>query len=215
MSFFIDQICDAVSPTCTRCARLNVPCTGRGQTRYRFKEHFASNATHWETHKKKPSSAVQRRQPAETSPHDLEIVAPAALSSPQSVNSLEIPDVDLQVLPGENKRELRKRFLAALEVDDPMLDISRLADWLTQIPERLGANELLENAASAFLDAFECLQSDAQSSAASPAYAVAMKCLESALKDQHQAKSPNPLAAIFMLSMAQASADYLQGETSR
>ncbi|KAM3448039.1 hypothetical protein MY3296_008180 [Beauveria thailandica] len=148
---------------------------------------------HWEAHKKKPSSAVQRRQQAGASLHDLEIVAAAALSSPQSGNSSD-------------------RFLAALEVDDPMLDISRLAGWLTQIPERLGANELLDKAALAFLDAFDCLQSDAQISAASPAYAVAMECLESALKDQHHAKSPNPLAAIFMLSMAQASADFFLEE---
>ncbi|EGX93441.1 hypothetical protein CCM_04815 [Cordyceps militaris CM01] len=101
---------------------------------------------HWEAHKKKPSSAVQRRQLA-------------------------------------------------------VLDISRLAGWLTQIPERLGANELLEKAASAFLDAFDCLQSDEHSSAASPAYAVAMECLQSVLKDQHQAKSPNPLAAIFKVQI--------------
>ncbi|KAM3427237.1 hypothetical protein MY4824_009572 [Beauveria thailandica] len=158
----------------------------------------------WEAHKKKPSSAVQRRQQAGASLHDLEIVAAAALSSPQSGNSSEVPKNDLQVSPGEYTGELTKRFLAALEVDDPMLDISRLAGWLTQIPERLGANELLEKAALAFLDAFDCLKSDAQISAASPAYAVAMECLESALMDQHQAMSPNPLAAIFMLSMAQA-----------
>ncbi|ATY65098.1 Ankyrin repeat-containing domain [Cordyceps militaris] len=85
----------------------------------------------------------------ETSLRDLEIVAPA------SGNSSQIPKNDLQVLPGEYTGELTKRFLAALEGDDPMLDISRLAGWLTQIPERLGANELLEKAASAFLDAFD------------------------------------------------------------
>ncbi|OAA73470.1 Ankyrin repeat-containing domain protein [Cordyceps fumosorosea ARSEF 2679] len=144
----------------------------------------------------------------QTSFHDLEIVAPAVLSPPHSRRSSENLVNGQQASLGECTEELTKRFLAALEVDDPMLDISRLAGWMTHIPERLGANELLDKAASAFLDAFDCLQSDTQFRAASPAYTVAMECLEPALKDQNQIKSPNPLAAIFMLSMTQAMEEY-------
>ncbi|KAJ3496356.1 hypothetical protein NLG97_g2714 [Lecanicillium saksenae] len=55
--------CDQASPKCARCARLNIPCTGKGQLRYKFKEQCINYAP-----PKKTQRPARRASPKSLSP---------------------------------------------------------------------------------------------------------------------------------------------------
>lgn len=137
------------------------------------------------------------------------------MSPPQTRRSSASPDEGQQAVSGNSTESLAKRFSAALKVDDPKFDLSGLVAWLVHVPERLGTDDLLDKAALAFLDAYDCLQSDGKTVTAPPTYDAAMVSLESALQNQEQINSPNSLAAVFMLNMAQVSGSRILLETKQ
>lgn len=109
-------------------------------------------------------------------------------------------------MPSDLVDTLPRRFRAALNIDNPRFDLSGLAGWLTKSPERLGADDLLDSAALAFLDAFETLQAPVEPPPAeSQTYKIAIASLDSVLQDQDRVKSADLLAAVFLLNMAQVS----------
>ncbi|KAK2592297.1 hypothetical protein QQS21_010017 [Conoideocrella luteorostrata] len=99
--------------------------------------------------------------------------------------------------------QLVSRFSTALRIDDAKFDLSPLGDWLSHIPACLGSDELLDKAATAFLDAFENLQRGGQSGSRFTTYGAAVKSLEAVLLDPEQAKSPHSLAAASMIKTTQ------------
>lgn len=103
---------------------------------------------------------------------------------------------------------LAGRFSAALKIEYPQFDLSSLADWLPQVPERLGASDLLDKAALAFLDAFDFIRGNADNVYLSTAFEGSFSCFELALQSQDQASSPYSLAAAFMLSTVHVRASY-------
>lgn len=101
---------------------------------------------------------------------------------------------------------LSQRYRSALKNENPIFNLDGLADWLSQVPERLGADDLLDKAALAFLDALDFVQRDSGVALPRMAFEATMNCFESALQGQDQGSSPHWLAAAFMLTIVLVSA---------
>ncbi|KAJ3486452.1 hypothetical protein NLG97_g6613 [Lecanicillium saksenae] len=190
--------CDASSPSCTRCARLKITCTGRDRTRYIFKEHFASPPSR-EKLQHRSGARTRRQTPVSPDPCFEIITAPP----PPTRRSPDHCATSRREEQENCSKTLSRRFSAALNIGDPKFDLSSLADWLAQVPERLGADSLLDKTAAAFLDAFDRLQSEREVTGPSPAYNVALLLLDSTLQDESRPKSVYLLITLFMLHMVQ------------
>ncbi|KAJ2981467.1 hypothetical protein NQ176_g2004 [Zarea fungicola] len=145
--------------------------------RYIFKDHFMIAAQRERQHKKYGAGS-RRRTVASPPPPCPEMVTIGPLPTRHSSAGSDISRSDTI---RDCTEALAGRFSAALKIEYPQFDLSSLADWLPQVPERLGASDLLDKAALAFLDAFDFIRGNADNS-------------------QDQASSPYSLAAAFMLS---------------
>lgn len=169
--------CDQGSPACARCTRLNIPCIGKGQLRYKFKAQNMVVAP-------APASASSSTQSKAVATNRLAIWTP-----PHS--------------PHNDITHLSDSFISVLQITDPKYDLTCFGDWFVGVPARLGSVEVLDKAADAFVAGLTGLRSGSQSVGSMVKYGKALTSLRSTLMDPKQASSPNTLCAIFMIMVCQ------------
>lgn len=111
--------------------------------------------------------------------------------------------ISVDAPPNNQPSELRDRFSAILQPDGFKFDILDCGDWLMHVPARLGSDELLDMAALAFLDALEFLDGGVRLNLDFSTYEAAVAAFEAMLQEPNQTRTPDTLAAIGMIRLAQ------------
>ncbi|KAF5865958.1 hypothetical protein ETB97_001534 [Aspergillus alliaceus] len=123
--------CDEKQPSCSRCLRLNIPCVGSGQRRYKFQQEYTLPVLSGKAKVRGWSS----KDPINSSSSEEERTDVCRLS-PHPSNALTV---------------LSQAFVRAIH---PSMDIRWNLAWvyggfLRDVPARLGTNEALDAAADA------------------------------------------------------------------
>ncbi|CAH0021784.1 unnamed protein product [Clonostachys rhizophaga] len=165
--------CDQTSTACERCLRLNMPCVGKGQLRYKFVSQTVG---------------CHRQHQWKTLPQ----------SRPVSWMPPQVPSNAADMLSAE--------FTSLLIIMNLKYNLACFGDWFASIPMRLGANEVLDAAADAFIQGYAALRGRRAGRIveALSKYGHALSLLRKALQDLVKAKSPNVLGAIFLLIVSQS-----------
>lgn len=178
--------CDETQPTCARCTRLNIPCVGSGQRRYKFKEElgFQQNPKKG----RKPQSKGSSKSPSETGRG----VVPVA--------------------PSSNGTALLAR--AFIETIRGSTDLRYNLGWaygfyLYDIPQRLGTNKALDASVEAMVTAHSsfCLKGFV-SVETLVKYSRALSVLRTYLDDPVKAHSSDTLGAVALLLTCQVSTHF-------
>lgn len=175
--------CDQEKPACSRCRRLNLPCVGAGQQRYRFKEEMRvlSNT----------SSPVEKPSPQQS------------LISTRDIGSQEVPRC-----PSNHLTLLSSSFFDTIK---PTTSFKFNLLWtygsfLEDIPQRLGYNEALDSAVDALLSVHSdvCLRRE-NSTRTLTGYSRALRALRYYLDDPVKACAVETLCAVLILLTCQVS----------
>ncbi|OAP54320.1 hypothetical protein AYL99_11421 [Fonsecaea erecta] len=174
--------CDSTTYPCARCRRLEIPCVGLGQRRYKFvADNRASTPT--------GSSSFQ-------SP---EAGAGSVAYSPPTFDTVAVSRP-----PSNDTTRLANAFADKIK---PNVGVQynlawTYGDYLNYVPARLGTNEALDSATDAFLMAVATL-SDPLGVTSRPVllekYGRALASLRKCLDDSVKARAPETLCAILFL----------------
>ncbi|KAE8367517.1 hypothetical protein BDV27DRAFT_70252 [Aspergillus caelatus] len=177
--------CDEKQPTCGRCLRLNIPCIGSGQRRFKFQQEYTIQIM------------VKKGKIKGQSPKD-------QTSSSSDEERTEVCRVSPH--PSSALTVLTQAFVRAIH---PSTDIRWNLAWvyggfLRDVPARLGTNEALDTAA----DAVVCMHSDfcatrKMSVKALSKYSRALNALHTYLDDPVKAASTDTLCAVTILLLCQ------------
>lgn len=176
--------CDETQPSCSRCTRLNIPCVGSGQKRFKFKAELG----------------FQQNQKKGRKPRS------KASSETASEESVEV----LPLAPSGNGAPFLAR--AFIETIRGTTDLRYNLGWsygfyLYDIPRRLGTNEALDSSADALVTAHSsfCLQGFI-SVETLVKYSRALNVLRKYLDDPVKARTSDTLGAVALLLICQVSA---------
>ncbi|KAL7946766.1 hypothetical protein V8C42DRAFT_318742 [Trichoderma barbatum] len=176
--------CDMASPACSRCSRLNIPCVGCGQLRYKFKDQTDLQI---ERSSKKTRSRASPQSRAGTG---------SGGESPSSITSLV-----------SNRDSARSgAFVSLLDINDPSYDLSCYGGWFKDLPRRLGTNEALDAAVEAMVGFYPHLRRHEQSSLSRGSlfkYVNALQALRTCLNDPQKANKPETLCAVYVIMICQ------------
>ncbi|TFB05878.1 hypothetical protein CCMA1212_001536 [Trichoderma ghanense] len=171
--------CDMASPACSRCSRLNIPCVGCGQLRYKFKDQTELQA-----------ERLSKRTRGRTSPPE------ARSRSPSSITSLV-----------SNEQTARSvAFVSLLDITDPSYDLSCYGGWFKDLPRRLGTNKALDAAVEAMVGFYPHMRRHEQASLSRGSlfkYVNALQALRTSLDDPQLAQKPETLCAVYVLMICQ------------
>ncbi|EHK21405.1 uncharacterized protein TRIVIDRAFT_52617 [Trichoderma virens Gv29-8] len=171
--------CDMASPACSRCSRLNIPCVGCGQLRYKFKDQTDLQA-------ERSSKKARNRTSGSGSGSE----------SPPSITSLL-----------SNRDTARSgAFVSLLDVTDPSYDLRCYGPWFKDLPRRLGINTALDAAVEAMVGFYPHLRRHEQSSLSRGSvvkYVNALQALRTCLNDPQTANKPETLCAVYVLMICQ------------
>ncbi|KAF4471840.1 hypothetical protein FALBO_1242 [Fusarium albosuccineum] len=170
--------CDQLKPSCSRCARLNVPCIGAGQQKYKFK-----------------SVSFQEESAVVKTPKE-----------PVKTVGLVVPFPPVTTIPPEPSNVstvIASKFVAALEVTDLRYSLSCYGNVLEHIPQRLGQSEALDASVKALVTAFPYhytrqLPPDALSN-----YIDALTALRLCIGGEDNRLAPETLSAIYIIMICQ------------
>ncbi len=173
--------CDTTVHPCPRCKRLNIPCIGHGQRRYKF------------VHDDK------------TSPQGDSIIQKGEFRSEVGAESTPTFNAVKLFQPPSNATTLL--VAAFTEKIKPTRGIKfnmawTYGDYLNSVPSRLGVNEALDAATDTFVTAVEislCKRGTDQTSILLEKYGRTLACLRTLLNDPVKAKAPETLCAILFL----------------
>lgn len=165
--------CDQNKPACSRCTRLQIPCVGCGQQRYKFKNHTVYQE-----------------------PHEFSQVA---LSKHESPISSHVPPAPLS----NSTTRVVGSLVSALAVTDIRYELSIYGDFLLDIPKRLGRNAALDSSVAALTTAFQAVHTGLKPAKVYLEYATALNSLRLCLDDPVEAQSPETLCAIWMIVICQ------------
>ncbi|KAF3480357.1 uncharacterized protein GIQ15_05704 [Arthroderma uncinatum] len=185
--------CDQVQPACARCSRLNIPCIGAGQQRYKFKEQnvFRDGETKRMAAKKK---AVSRQFPKFAATTFVE----------------EIPRIPIN--------SLTKLLNGFIETMKPTTDLRYNLAWsfggfLVDIPQRLGINEALDSSVQALVDSHTSFcAGKGVTPEALMSYSRALRVLRSYLDDPVRARASETLCSVMVLLMCQRFIGVAEGD---
>lgn len=165
------------SPACSRCSRLNIPCIGCGQLRYKWKDQTDLQV-------ERSSKKAQTRASGSGS------------GSPSSIASLV-----------SNRDTARSgAFVSLLDINDPSYDLACYGPWFKDLPRRLGTNAALDAAVEAMVGFYPHLRRHDQSSLSRGSvvrYVNALQALRTCLNDPQSANKPETLCAIYVLMICQ------------
>ncbi|KAL5087826.1 hypothetical protein Trisim1_007480 [Trichoderma cf. simile WF8] len=171
--------CDMATPACSRCSRLNIPCIGTGQLRYKFKD---------QTDLQVERSSKKARSRASGSG--------SGSGSPSSIASLV-----------SNRDTARSgAFVSLLDINDPSYDLACYGPWFKDLPRRLGTNVALDAAVEAMVGFYPHLRRHDQSSLSRGSvvkYVNALQALRTCLNDPQSANKPETLCAVYVLMICQ------------
>ncbi|KAJ9606338.1 hypothetical protein H2200_009299 [Cladophialophora chaetospira] len=173
--------CDSPTHPCPRCKRLNIPCVGLGQRRYKF---------------------VQDEK--RLSPGDNFILQRVSGSESSSHST---PGSDAATLFQSPSNETTRLVAAFTEKIKPARGIKynlawTYGDYLNHVPSRLGRNEALDNATDVWMTAFEHQFSTSgveNTPVLLEKYGRSLASLRKCLDDPVKAKAPETLCAILFL----------------
>jgi hypothetical protein len=94
-----------------------------------------------------------------------------------------------------------------LDIDDIGIDISIYGPFFRDIPGRLGTNEALDSAASAFIAAFPYVRTRQLTTETYQTCNYALGKLRGCLNDPEQALRPETLCAVYMIMIFQVCLD--------
>ncbi|KAK2760762.1 hypothetical protein FQN54_001998 [Arachnomyces sp. PD_36] len=172
--------CDETKPSCSRCARLNIPCIGSGQQRFKFKEElgFQPNA-------KKGRNAGSK----------------SGSRSPPEKALTPIP-----ASPSSGTDLLASAWVGAIK---GATDLRYNLGWsygayLYDIPQRLGRNEALDISVDTLATAHSTFCSQGLVSVEGiTKYSRALSVLRTYLNDPIKARTPETLCAVSLLLICQ------------
>ncbi|KAE8342990.1 hypothetical protein BDV24DRAFT_149960 [Aspergillus arachidicola] len=177
--------CDEKQPTCGRCLRLNIPCIGSGQRRFKFQQEYTMPVM------------VKKGKIKGLSPKD-------QTSSSSDEERTEVCRVSPH--PSSALTVLTQAFVQAIH---PSTDIRWNLAWmyggfLRDVPARLGTNEALDTAA----DAVICMHREfcttrKVSAKGLSKYGRALNTLHFFLDDPVKAASTDTLCAVTILLLCQ------------
>ncbi|KAB8071942.1 hypothetical protein BDV29DRAFT_178331 [Aspergillus leporis] len=178
--------CDEQQPSCSRCLRLNIPCIGSGQRRFKFQQEYAVSLRPKKGKLKGPSSGEQT----------------SSSSSDEDQRELGRPCVQ----PSNDLTILGQAFVRAIHAST---DLRYNLAWayggfLRDVPPRLGTNEALDTAADAVVSMHSsfCVNRT-MSVRALGKYSHALHTLRSYLDDPRKASSTDTLCAVMLLLIVQ------------
>ncbi|KAF5003058.1 hypothetical protein FDECE_10369 [Fusarium decemcellulare] len=161
-----------------KCARLNVPCIGAGQQKYKFKSVSFEEESAVVKTPKEPIKTVELVVP----------VPPVTTIPPEPTNVSTV---------------IASKFVAALEVTDLRYSLSCYGNVLEHIPQRLGQSEALDASVKALVSAFPYhytrqLPPDALSN-----YIDALTALRLCIGREDNRLAPETLSAIYIIMICQ------------
>merc|ERR1711939_138659 len=166
--------CDQLKPACSRCARLQITCTGSGKQRYKFKQVRAGPV---------PGAGARRSE--------------SHSSRTSSVRSLSRT-------PSNDATMMLSDFVDKLEVKDIRFDLCwAYGNLLREIPKRLGTNIALDAAVNAITTTASDLSLGYKSPEALVRYGHALTALRTCLDDPVSSQSSSTLCAIYLIWICQ------------
>ena len=166
--------CDGAKPTCARCLRRKLPCTGAGKRRFRFKdESNRFNATGYDMITNNSIVATTSRQPL-------------FLDSPGYT-------------PSNSRSMAVGRLISILDVTDPGYDVYCYGPIMGELPRRLGHNRALDASIEAFASTVSCSPTKQITIKAQRHYVSALNALHQTLRDPASAYTVDTLAAIHLI----------------
>lgn len=185
--------CDEKKPACSRCLRLNIPCVGSGERRFKFKEERRFN--------KSPETDDDRQIATKQEAREFTATAAAVSAAEKAARTIFLP-------PSNELTFLTSVFVQTLK---PSTDLRYNLVWnyggfLAEVPQRLGANEALDASVYAVCAAHSsfCLYKDISVEALTK-YSHALRMLRVCLDDPVKASTPETLCAVLMLLICQVS----------
>ncbi|KAE8153702.1 hypothetical protein BDV25DRAFT_136641 [Aspergillus avenaceus] len=176
--------CDERQPTCARCVRLNIPCVGSGQRRFKFQEGYVVPTKEFQHPDKVCHSHSQPRS------RDENHTGAEVLGAPPT-NAISM---------------LQQAFVRAIHTST---DLNYNLAWayggfLRDIPSRLGTNHALDTAADAIISMHSAFCVGRKMSVrALGKYSRALNALRAYLDDPTKACSTDTLCAVMLLLICQ------------
>lgn len=168
--------CD-LKPTCSRCARLKIPCIGSGERRYKFHTQLLSDRSHGTT----PTPVAIRLA------HNAIV-----LRKPENEQTSLIANF-VQHVAFDRATDLRYSLTWAY------------GDFMLEIPRRLGTSPALDAAAETLLSCHARYISSQR--LATPdeysKYSRGLRALRNTLDDPVESRSPSTLCAVMLLMICQ------------
>ncbi|KAJ5902028.1 hypothetical protein N7495_002556 [Penicillium taxi] len=162
----VKKKCDELQP-CSRCTRLQLPCAGSGQRRFKFKN------TEWRQTKSSSTRADGSKQ---------------VVNLPMSQNPTN---------------PLLARFINISGVSDIRFDISYYGEFLKDLPRRFGHSAVLDAAAKALVSSYPYFCGREVPRDVLVLHGKSLRVLRESLDDPVQARSPNTLCAVYLISICQ------------
>ena len=152
-------------------------CVGSGQQRYKFMSHQLDRGQ---------TQGRSALQPDVSSGRVVFVGRPAQLSS---------TDTDL----------IAASFVGALHVTDVRYALVYYGPFFRDIPRRLGSSPVLDSAVKAISAAYPFLHTGCYSPTALARYGQSLRALRECLNDAAEARTPNTLCAVYLITICQVS----------
>ncbi|KAH8883231.1 hypothetical protein GQ53DRAFT_664395 [Thozetella sp. PMI_491] len=176
--------CNQARPSCSRCARLGIPCIGAGQRRYKFMEEKPSAVGHGTQMVIRTTSSSPRT------------------SSPRSTSS--VVSSPPRAGPSNQLSTVTTTFVLRLEVEDPRYSINCYGTFLASIPCRMGKSEVLDAAVTAMVVTLPVIHTHEPTWEAYNSYSHALKALRTSLETPTTAETSETLCAMYLIMITGA-----------
>ncbi len=167
--------CDQAKPACSRCTRLEIPCIGCGQRRFKFVDETQSVVVC------KPKSA--RRSPQPDVPRYERI----------------------SWSPSNESTMIMGAFCSALRITDVRYDLGVYGTFIKDIPRRIGTNAALDASVKAITSTYSAVHKRSKTVESLEHYVDALEVLRNTLNDPMEAGSANTLCAMYLMMVCQVS----------
>jgi hypothetical protein len=108
--------------------------------------------------------------------------------------------------PSSDKTLLAANLVYIIELRDPACDISTYGWFVQDLPRRIGSNEPLDAAITAFISGFGTLQDKTKSKVdALDRYGFALKALRKTMQNPAQANPADNMCSIYLIAICQVS----------
>ncbi|KAM7189307.1 hypothetical protein V8F20_010215 [Naviculisporaceae sp. PSN 640] len=183
--------CDQLTPLCSRCARLGIPCVGSGLRRYKFLSQTVALDQNPESSKQVSITTSQAR----SSPS----AAPPAPTAP----SMQGPRATIPVVPSNLATLNAKRFVSALQLTDVRFDLRIYGPFFVDLPRRLGRNQALDASIRALTVSFPAVHTHRYTPDMYKAYGEALASLRISLRDPATVGSVETMCAVYLVMICQ------------